>query len=169
MVEKTGDPHMIELTVADVLTDSARTVAPETSVTEAAQLLRDPAVSALVVLDEDAVVGVLTDSDFVALVAEDSGARSVDAVMSAPVVTIPSTASIATAAKRMRELGVKHLPVVEDGTYRGLLPWTALLPYLPPRRLEIDWQRESVHVEPTDERQSPVDEHRTRLKPTPTP
>lgn len=168
MAKKASDTHMIELTVEDVPTDSARTVAPETSVTEAAQLLRNPAVSALVVLnDEDAVIGILTDSDFVALAAEGSGARSVNAVMSAPVVTISPTASITTAAERMRETGVKHLPVVENGTYRGLLSWTALLPYLPPRRLEIDWQREPLHVEPANERQASAGDHRTRLEPTP--
>lgn len=58
--------YMIELTVGDVPTGSARTLAPETSVTEAAQTLRDPAVSALVVLDdEDAAVGIVAESNFV--------------------------------------------------------------------------------------------------------
>lgn len=157
---------MIELTVGDVLTDSAHTLAPETPAIEAAQALRDPAVSALVVLDGERVVGVVTESDFVALVAENPDDCSVDAVMSTPVVTVPSTTLITTAAKRMRETGVKRLPVIDDGTYRGLVSATTLRPYLSPRRFEIDWQREPLRLKPSGERQAPDDEYRTRLKTT---
>lgn len=158
---------MIELTIGDVPTDSAHTLAPETPVTEAAQALRDPAVSALVVLDDEgAVVGIVTKSDFVALVAEDADDCSVDAIMSTPVVAVSSTTPIATAAKRMRETGVKRLPVVDDGAYCGLVSSTTLLPYLSPHRLEIDWQREPLHLEPSGERQAPSDEQRTRMETT---
>lgn len=154
---------MIELTVADVPTDSARTLAPGTPVVEAAGALRDPDVSALVVLDGEEAIGVVTDSDFVALVAEDPDDCTVEEIMSAPVVTVSPTATIAAAAERMRETGVKRLPVVEDDVYRGLLTSTALLPYLSPHRLEIDWQREPLHLEPSDERQAPSDERRTGM------
>lgn len=160
---------MIELTVGDVPTGSARTLAPGTSVTEAAQVLRDPAVSALVVLDEDTVVGIVTESDFVALVAEDPDECSVDAIMSTPVVAVSSTASITAAANRMRETGVKRLPVVDDGVYRGIVSSTALLPYLSPRRLEIDWQREPLHLEPSGERRASTAEQRTTIETTSRP
>lgn len=160
---------MIELTVGDVPTGSARTLAPGTPVTEAAQVLRDPAVSALVVLDEDTVVGIVTESDFVALVAEDPDECSVDAIMSTPVVAVSSTASITAAANRMRETGVKRLPVVDDGVYRGIVSSTALLPYLSPRRLEIDWQREPLHLEPSGERRASTAEQRTTIETTSRP
>ncbi|MFC7008644.1 CBS domain-containing protein [Halalkalicoccus salilacus] len=162
--------RMIELTVEDVPIGSARTLAPETPVTEAAQALRDPAISALVVLnDEGAVVGIVTESDFVALVAEDPDECSVDTIMSTPVVAVPSTASITAAANRMRETGVKRLPVVDDGVYRGLVSSTALLPYLSPRRLEIDWQREPLHLEPSGERRASSTEQRTTIETTSRP
>ncbi|WP_336343189.1 CBS domain-containing protein [Halalkalicoccus ordinarius] len=158
---------MIELTVGDLPIDSAPSLALETPATEAARVLRDPNVSALVVLEDDeTVVGIVTESDFVALVAEGSGDYSTDVVMSTPVVAIPSTASITAAAKRMRETGVKHLPVVDDGTYCGLVSATTLRPYLSPHRLEIDRQREPSRLESTDERRIPPGERRTRMETT---
>lgn len=159
---------MIELTVTDVPTSSAHTLAPGTPVTEAAQALRDPAVSALVVLDdEDAVVGIVTESDFVALVAEDPDDCSVDTIMSTPVVAVSSTVSITAAAKRMRETGVKYLPVVDDGAYSGLLSSTALLPYLSPHGLEVDWRHEPLRLDPAGKRQAPTEEQRTSVETTP--
>lgn len=158
---------MIELTVGDVPIDSARTLAPETPVTEAAQALRDPAVSALVVLnDEGTVVGIVTESDFVALVAEDPDECSVAAIMSTPVVAVPSTASITAAAERMRDTGVKRLPVVDNGSFRGLVSSATLLPYLSPHSLEVDWRREPLHLESADEQQVSSDEQRTTIETT---
>lgn len=158
---------MIELTVRDVPIGSARTLAPKTPVAEAAQALRDPAISALVVLDDEgAVVGIVTESDFVALVAEDPEDCSVDAIMSTPVVAVPSTASITAAAKRMRDTGVKRLPVVDNGSFRGLVSSTTLLPYLSPHKLEVDWQREPLHLESADEQQVSTDEQRTTIETT---
>jgi CBS domain-containing protein len=159
---------MIELTVGDVPTDSARTVAPETPAIEAARLLRDPDVSALVVLECEAVVGIVTESDFVALVAEGSDDCSVDAVMSTPVVAVSSTAPLATAASRMRETGVKRLPVVDDDAYRGLVSTRTLRPYLSPRHLEVDWQRDPLRLGTSDERTF-AGERPTTPEPTPRP
>lgn len=140
---------MINLTVADVSADSAPTLAPETPAAEAARVLHDPAVPALVVCEEDDVVGIVTDSDFVTLVAEDRGDCAVEEVMSSPVVTTSPTVPIAAAAERMREAGVGRLPVVEDGAYRGIVSTATLAPYLPPHRLEIDRRREPLRPAPT--------------------
>lgn len=149
---------MIEMTVEDVPTGSGRAVAPGTSAAVAAQSLRDPAVSALVVVDEDAVIGIVTESDFVALVAEGPDDCTVDTIMSSPVVTVSPTASLTAAAKRMREAGVRRLPVVDGGVYRGLVSWTTLLPYLSPHRLEVEWRSEPLSLEGSNERRDPDEE-----------
>ena len=80
---------MIETTVEPLVTDDAATVPPELPTPEAAERLRDPSVPALVVLDsEDSVVGIVSDSDFVALVAESPGSVPVETIMSSPVRTV---------------------------------------------------------------------------------
>lgn len=131
---------MIETPVDTVLSHAECTIAPDTSTATAAQRLRDPSVPALVVVSDESVVGILTESDFVVLVAEETGPVPVSDVMSTPVCTIEPTASIRTAADTMRDHGVKHLPVVSDGTYRGLVSAHRLAPYLSAHALDIEWQ-----------------------------
>lgn len=131
---------MIETMVETVVSDDARTVEPGTPVTEAAQRLRDPSVPALVVLDGDQVViGIVTESDFVVHVAEEGETTTVGDIMSTPVVTIPPGTPIGFAADRMNEAGVRHLPVVEDGAYAGLVSLGSLAPFLSRTRLDVTW------------------------------
>ncbi len=102
---------MIETTVESVDLRSPPTIAPETPVTEAAHSLRRPTVSALPVLEDESVVGIVTESDIVALVAETDDRPATRTIMSAPVTTISPTATISDAAETMRTHGVKHLPL----------------------------------------------------------
>ncbi|RZH68668.1 CBS domain-containing protein [Natrinema altunense] len=141
---------MIETTVESVDLRSPPTIAPETPVTEAAHSLRRPTVSALPVLEDESVVGIVTESDIVALVAETDDRPATRTIMSAPVTTISPTATISDAAETMRTHGVKHLPVVSDGVYRGLLSVRTLAPYLPRHRLEIEWRDEPMRLEATE-------------------
>ncbi|WP_440770485.1 CBS domain-containing protein [Natronorubrum sp. DTA28] len=149
---------MIEILVERVLTRSARTLRPETPLSEAAQQLRDPDVSALIVLEDEAVAGIVTESDIVAFVAETLEPHPVEAVMSAPVTTISPSESITTAAETMRADGVKHLPVVEGETYCGLVSMSTLSPYLSRRRLDIDWQDDPIRIDANDSARIPVGE-----------
>ncbi|QPV62367.1 CBS domain-containing protein [Halosimplex litoreum] len=130
---------MIETTIETVTTPSARTITPETPVTEAAEQLRAPDASALVVLDAEAVLGVVTEGDIVAMVAETDERPPVRAIMSAPVTTITPGTSVYEAAERMRTVGVKHLPVVDDGVFRGLVSASSLAPYCSRQNTDVDW------------------------------
>jgi CBS domain-containing protein len=133
---------MIRTPVATLLRESPPTISPSTSAAEAAQRVRDPDTAALVVVDGGTVVGLVTESDLVALVAEERTDLTVSAFMSTPPVTTPPETTVDAAADRMREAGVKHLPVVEDGTCCGLVSVTDLAPYVSRRRLGIAWQGE---------------------------
>jgi len=138
---------MIETTVEPVLTDTA-TVSPELPAPEAAAALRDPSVPALVVLgSDDEVVGIVADSDFVALVAESPGSVAVEAIMSSPVRTVTPGTPLGLAADRMNDAGVKHLPVVEKGEYRGIVTLETMAPFLSRNRLRVAWEREPVHID----------------------
>ncbi|ELY52542.1 CBS domain-containing protein [Natronolimnohabitans innermongolicus] len=138
---------MLEIPIDDVTTPIRRPLHPETPVREAAQRLRDPDVPALVVLDAESPVGIVTESDIVAFVAETRGSHPVSAIMSAPVSTIAPSESIVTAAERMRADGVKHLVVADGETYRGLVSASTLAPSLSRRRLEIDWRGDPVRID----------------------
>lgn len=143
---------MIETTVEPLVTDDAATVPPELPTPEAAERLREPSVPALVVLDsEDSVVGIVSDSDFVALVAESPGSVPVETIMSSPVRTVGPGTPLGLAADRMNEAGVKHLPVVEEGAYLGLITLEAMAPFLSRNRLRVAWKGDPIHID-TEER-----------------
>jgi CBS domain-containing protein len=102
------------------------TVRPEASVSVAAELLRDRGVGALVVVaDGTRPVGIVTDRDLVLQVMAkelDPERTRVADVMSQPVVTADALDRIEVTAARMRELGVRRMPVVSpDGQLIGLL------------------------------------------------
>jgi CBS domain-containing protein len=130
---------MIETTVAHVEVRTPEPVTPDTPVAEAAQSLRRVDVPALPVVEDDAVVGILTESDVVAMVAETADRPVVGAVMSSPVATITPTATLTAAAETMRSVGVEQLAVVDDGIYCGVLSATTVAPFLSRRALDIEW------------------------------
>jgi CBS domain-containing protein len=134
---------MIEFESSSVMNDSGETVTPETSVFRAASELRRPDTAALVVLDGESVVGIVTESDVVAVVAERGGDLPVREFMSTPVVTVTPDRSARAAADLMRREGVTVLPVVDDG-YCGLLTRESLAPTVARNRLDVDWQGEPL-------------------------
>lgn len=142
---------MIEVKIHSLVTD-APVISPETTATEAAGALRHPAVPALVVRDEgDDIVGVVTESDIVALIAEGGANPPVETFMSAPVVTTPPSTDVGLAADRMRDNGIGLLPVVDDGgTYRGVVTKEGLAPYLSRHRLDIIWDSDPLRLDGGD-------------------
>ncbi|WP_114575395.1 cyclic nucleotide-binding/CBS domain-containing protein [Saliphagus sp. LR7] len=137
---------MYEQTVENVTVGLPPTVTPETPVSEAAEYLRGIRVPALPVLEGDTVVGMVTESDFAALVTETDDRPTVQTIMSAPAATISPFTTLGEAAATMRSAGVKHLPVISDGVYSGVLSAESLAPYLSRRRLDLERRNEPLRV-----------------------
>ena len=120
-------------------------IAPTTTTAEAAELLRDPDTPALFVEDGGELVGVVTESDIVATVAEGGANPPVEAYMSTPVQSVGPELPIGLAADKMRDTGVMTLPVVGD-EYEGFVTVDALAPYLPRHRLDITWDGDPIRL-----------------------
>jgi CBS domain-containing protein len=106
------------------------TVAPEATALEAARLMAERRVGALVVTTPDArPIGIVTDRDLVTRVLAarlDPGATPVRSVMSAPLVT--ARAGSTDHAVRMGLEGVRRLPLVDDaGRLVGIVSLDDLL------------------------------------------
>jgi CBS domain-containing protein len=102
------------------------TIATDTSCAEAARIMRDQNIGALVVADEDdAPLGVVTDRDLVArVIAEGKQAPEVTVgeVMSDHPIFLSNQRSLDDAITTMRDLGIRRLPVVdEQGRLEGML------------------------------------------------
>lgn len=90
---------------------------------EAARLLTDEDVSALVVIVNDQPAAIVSERDIVVAVA---GGMSLDSPVSAVMVPAPLVAApetpVATVARSMRANWIRHVPIVdEDGTLRGVI------------------------------------------------
>ena len=100
--------------VRDVMTRSLVTVAPDASVTEAATRMHEEGISALLVPTTE--VGIVTSTDVITTVAEghDPAETPVSTVMTEAVETVPPGVRLTEAAAMMENLGISHLPVVDD-------------------------------------------------------
>ena len=124
---------LVPMPVRDVMRSPAKTISPDVSVIEAAQRLRDEDIGSLVVEDDGNCVGIITESDIVAVTAAegDTRALSVGDVMAEALVTVSPDVNIETAVERLQTNNIKKLPVVEDGTLVGIVTTTDLSDYIP--------------------------------------
>jgi len=125
---------MIATTIADVPTRTVPAVPPDTPATTAAGRLRETGAPALVVVDEGAVVGLVTRAAFLPVVADGDADATVATLAVDPGAVAPDT-PVRVAADRMREAGVRRLPVVDAGSPPSVVAASALAPYVPRYRL----------------------------------
>ena len=104
------------------------TTGPDTSVADAAQLMRDHHISSLCIVDDTGLVGLITLRDLVGKVL--AVGRSLDAsvaeVMAGNLLTLPPSAIGSDVLHMMLEHRLGHLPVVEGGNLVGIVTQTDL-------------------------------------------
>ncbi len=100
--------------VRDVMSTPLVTVSPDATVSEAAGLMYDRNVNALLVPTTE--VGIVTSTDVIEAVARGLGPEEtpVSTVMTESVETVPPGLRLTEAAAMMENLGISHLPVVDD-------------------------------------------------------
>ncbi len=117
--------------LGEVCTKPVVTVSAQASVQEAARLMRQKKVGAVVVLGSDTVSGILTDRDIaIEVVAEgrDAAAVPVGDVMRKSPAVIREDKGIFDAVKMLGTKGVRRLPVVDKrGKLTGLIALDDLL------------------------------------------
>jgi CBS domain-containing protein len=99
-------------------------VAPECTLTEAAQRMRDSDIGDVLVQDGPRVAGIVTDRDIVVrAVAEDRAPAEVTVgeICSANLVTVGPEDPVERAVQLMREAAIRRLPVAEDGRVVGIV------------------------------------------------
>lgn len=114
-------------TVAQVLRNKGHhvwSVAPDTSVFEALRKMADHDVGALLVLDGNALAGIVSERDYarkVILMGRASRDTPVRDVMSEDVVTVAPENTMQDCMARMTEHHIRHLPVLRDGNAVGVI------------------------------------------------
>jgi CBS domain-containing protein len=105
--------------------DLVFTASPNETVAAAAALLHSRRVGAMVIVDdEDAVVGILSERDIVRIVAEQGAAalsQPISACMTRDVVFATPTELVQSLLGRMTDRRIRHLPVLKDGRLVGIV------------------------------------------------
>ena len=123
-----------DVAVREVMRRDVETVTPDASARTLVRQLHEADVGSVLVVDRTgAPVGIVTDSDVLALVVADSPLDETTAAdcLSAPVVTVDAEAGIETAAEALREHGIDQVPVLDDGALVGVVSVRELSYYLP--------------------------------------
>lgn len=125
---------MDEPTVASPMTEGIVTAARDETLDDLAARLTDLDIKSVVVTDDDdRPVGILTSTDYLALVDDgaDPAATTVADRMTREVVTVRYDETIRRAARLMDRHGISHLPVVDaDGRAVGIVSSTDLTAHL---------------------------------------
>jgi CBS domain-containing protein len=93
-------------------------------VKQAAEIMAQQGVSAIIVTSEGKAKGIVTERDILKrIVVEDKDARKtkLKEIMSSPLVTIEPTTNLDEAARLMFEKKIKNLPVVHENRLIGLI------------------------------------------------
>jgi len=118
--------------LAVMMNRKIRTVSPDAALTEAAGLMRDTRVGALMVFEQGSYVGVVSETDLVRKAMAgglDPAQTRVRTVMSSPVITIEIDRSAHDASDLMAEKGIRHLAITQDGQIVGMVSVRDLLRY----------------------------------------
>jgi CBS domain-containing protein len=110
--------------IQDTMTSNPTRVGPTNTAAEAAQIMKAEDIGSLPIVEDDKLVGVITDRDLaIRVVAEGRDTETaVGDIASKNVVTVDPEQSLEEAARLMAEHQIRRLPVVEeDGKLVGIL------------------------------------------------
>jgi CBS domain-containing protein len=113
--------------VSDILRSKGKaiySVRPDDIVFDAIKLMVDRTIGAVIVMDGDTLVGILSERDYarkVAVVGKNSRETPVRDIMTAKVMTVSSVSTIEDCMEIMSAKHIRHLPVVDNGKVVGMV------------------------------------------------
>ena len=99
-------------------------VPPDTTVLEAITLMADKTIGSLVIMDDDELLGIVTERDYarkVIIKGRSSRTTLCSEIMTTGVFTTSSSESVNDCMALMTEKRIRHLPVVEDNRVIGMV------------------------------------------------
>jgi len=110
--------------VRDVMTADPVVLRGEQTAGQAAAVMRDLGVGAVLVADDTAVRGLVTDRDIVVrAIADGRGPETplAEVCTTSGLVTVDASEDVAAAERLMRDNAVRRLPVVDNGRVAGVV------------------------------------------------
>jgi CBS domain-containing protein len=110
--------------ISEVMTHDPRTLTPDSTIGEAARMMRDDDVGSIPLVEGSKLVGTVTDRDIVVRVVAEGRAldTTINEIASRHLVTVDPQQSVEEAMRLMAEHQVRRLPVCEeDGRIVGIV------------------------------------------------
>ena len=115
-------------TAADILKSKPNqaifAIGPRASVYDALKLAADKGVGALLVMEDERVIGIVTERDYarkVALLSRSSKNTAVSEIMTTAVMYVHPKQTNAECMALMTDKRIRHLPVMDEGKLLGLI------------------------------------------------
>lgn len=127
MTQETNGVRPLRGTVAEILHHKGHkifAVGPRETVYDAIAMMDKRHVGALLVMDGEALVGMISERDYtrkIALQGRSSKETLVEEIMTAKVITIAPDLSLKECLQIVTEKAIRHLPVVENGKVLGVI------------------------------------------------
>ena len=117
------------MTIADVMTKSVISVDASMTINGAAKMMEDAKVGAVIVMENNTPIGIVTDRDFAVKVAAHAYniTTPVKQIMSSPLFSINSDESVRVAANLMHDRGIRKLPVMDGENIVGIITATDIV------------------------------------------
>ncbi|WHY79212.1 CBS domain-containing protein [Neobacillus sp. WH10] len=109
--------------IRDIMTENVESCTLLDNMFEVAVKMKDLNVGAIPIVDQEKVVGMITDRDIVirGVAEKHPGSTKVEDIMSKTLVTVTPDTSSKEAAKLMAEHQIRRLPVVDNGKLIGIV------------------------------------------------
>jgi len=118
--------------VKDIMSKTLISVNPGTTAFQVAKMMEQGGIGAVLVKENDNLVGIVTDRDYATKIAANNlpFETPVEKIMSSPLVTINYDESISAAAVRMTDKKIRKLAVSDNGDIIGIITSTDLVTQL---------------------------------------
>ena len=116
-------------TIADVMSKSVISVDATLTVNETAKMMEDGKVGAVIIMEDNTPVGIVTDRDFAIKIAAHAYqiTTPIKQIMSSPLFSINSDETVRIAADLMHDREIRKLPVIDDGKVVGIITSTDIV------------------------------------------
>jgi PAS domain S-box-containing protein len=132
ILESTGDYFTSFRTwvkIGDMMNTEVVTISPEDQVTDGAKRMSERNISCIVVTEEEKVLGILTEKDFLKCITHRQNFESIKVrdVMSHPVISAALETSVLEASDTAESNGIKQLPVIDGDKLVGIVTQTDMI------------------------------------------
>ena len=123
------DFNQSSILIQDIMARALISVNISTTALQIAKMMEQGGIGAIIVKENDAPKGIVTDRDFATKIAANNLSLDTPAekIMSSPLITINHNEPISSAAERMTSKKIRKLAVTENGKIIGLITSTDLV------------------------------------------